>query len=229
MKSKEVLIPITNTIRIKGDLSIPKNNIGTILFAHGSGSGRKSVRNRFTAEIFREVGFTTLLVDLLTEEESQIDEANGQYRFDIPMLSQRLITSIEWLKSQNEVAFKSIGLYGASTGGAAALIAGVKKKNDIFAIVSRGGRVDLAADYAQQVSSPTLFIVGERDQAVIDLNRSVFEKIPSKKDFKIVKNAGHLFEEPGTLEEASKLSRNWFFDCISLTNNMNQRGQDGYE
>ena len=185
---------------LDGDLLIPENATGVVLFAHGSGSSRFSSRNRFVAEALRECGLGTLLIDLLMPEEQE------ELRFDIPLLARRLSEKVEWLRAQN---FK-VGLFGASTGGGAALVAAAQKPDAVRAVVSRGGRPDLAGDALPHVQAPTLLIVGGDDIPVIGMNRAAFEKLSCEKRMEIVPGASHLFEEPGTLEQVARLAREWF-------------------
>ncbi len=210
-KTKEmvVIIPI-HRAAIEGKLVIPNGAKGIILFAHGSGSGRFSPRNQYVAKVFNEARIGTLLIDLLTKEEEEIDAATGEFRFDIVLLSQRLEKATEWLKKEPATKSYALGYFGASTGAAAALIAAAKFPKDIKAVVSRGGRPDLAMEYLRKVMSPTLFIVGGSDIMVLDLNKKAIEQIHSEKRLEIVQGATHLFEEPGKLEEVAKLSANWF-------------------
>jgi predicted alpha/beta-hydrolase family hydrolase len=216
---KSVTIPI-NSIDLEGELIIPKDCLGLVIFAHGSGSSRKSPRNTFVAQILQKSGLGTLLFDLLTEKEDEV-YAN---RFNIPLLAERLKVATNWLKSQKEVKNLSakggsafggkIGYFGASTGAAAALIAAANLGQDIGAVVSRGGRPDLALDILSKVKAPTLLIVGGDDTEVIELNRLAYNALLSKKELSIVPGATHLFEEPGTLEQVAELAKNWFLKYL---------------
>jgi putative phosphoribosyl transferase len=192
--------------KLQGMLGLPEGTNGVVLFAHGSGSGRFSPRNQFVASILRERGFGTLLIDLLEERESE----DRDKVFDIDLLANRLISATEWLQLDDATRELSIGYFGASTGAAAALQAAAKLGDDIAAIVSRGGRPDLAMDYLDQVTAPTLLIVGGRDYPVIPLNQQAYEKLKAPKELVIVHGATHLFEEPGALEEVAKLAAEWF-------------------
>lgn len=192
--------------RLEGMLIVPQNAKGIILFAHGSGSGRFSPRNNFVAKVLNSGNLGTLLIDLLTKKEDEIYEN----RFNISLLTQRLIDTIQWLKKSPETKLLSIGLFGASTGAAAALEVAAKRGEEIKAVVSRGGRPDLANPVLHQVVSPTLFIVGGNDYGVIELNQEAFELLNCKKKFEIIPGATHLFEEEGTLEEVARLAKNWF-------------------
>lgn len=194
-------------IILEGILSIPKNVMGLVLFAHGSGSSRLSPRNNFVAAELQKNGIGTLLIDLLSEEE----DLDYKTRFDIELLSRRLISISEWLLENKETKKLSLGLFGASTGAAAALIASANLGSKIKAVVSRGGRPDLAGNVLPKVKAPTLLIVGGNDFTVIELNESAYEKLGSPvKKLEIVEGATHLFEEPGALEKVSKLASEWF-------------------
>jgi putative phosphoribosyl transferase len=202
---REVKIP-AGTATLDGDLRVPSRAVGLILFAHGSGSSRFSPRNRFVADVMNRAGFGTLLFDLLTERESQ-ERANV---FDIPLLADRLIFGMRWTQAQPETRDSKIGLFGASTGAAAALIAAAKLPESVGAVVSRGGRPDLAGRFLAQVEAPTLLIVGGNDREVLDLNRVAASHLRAECEIAIIPGAGHLFEEPGTLEEAARAASLWF-------------------
>jgi putative phosphoribosyl transferase len=191
-----------------GDLVIPRGARGIVLFAHGSGSSRKSPRNRFVAEMLQRAGIATLLFDLLTEREELEDEMDAHLRFDIPLLARRLSAATTWTRSQSSLRALHVGYFGASTGAAAALDAAATR-GDVAAVVSRGGRPDLALSLAR-VRTPTLLVVGGLDDEVIRLNRSAFDVLRCKKQLEIVPGATHLFEEEGTLEAAAELARDWF-------------------
>jgi dienelactone hydrolase len=214
MKEEVVVIRVTKGT-IEGNLVVPRDAKGIVLFAHGSGSGRFSPRNQYVAKVLNEAGIGTLLIDLLTKEEEEIDVATGEFRFDIGLLSQRLEVATEWLKNNPATKSLSIGYYGASTGAAAALIAATKFPKDIKTVVSRGGRPDLAMEHLQKVKVPALFIVGGRDTDVLDLNKKAMQQIPAEKKLEIVPGATHLFEEPGKLEEVAQLSAKWFLAHLS--------------
>ena len=184
----------------------PSESRGVVVFTHGSGSGRLSPRNAFVAKALQEAGLGTLLVDLLSEEEDQVYET----RFNIGLLAARVVEVTKWLMNKEEIKGKLIGYFGASTGAAAALQAAANLSSDIWAVVSRGGRPDLAAPFLSKVMAPTLLIVGERDPIVIDMNKAAYDQISSEKDLVIVPGATHLFEEAGTLEEVAELARRWF-------------------
>ena len=201
--------------KIEGNLAIPKDSRGLVIFAHGSGSGRHSPRNQHIAETLNNDGVSTLLLDLLTEEEEKVDTLTREHRFNIELLANRLTSVTDWLLKQENTKEKILGYFGASTGAAAALIAADKRPDDISAIVSRGGRVDLSLKYSplKSLNCPTLFIVGEKDKQIIEWNKKVLddhlEKVKNKK-LVIIPGAGHLFEEQGKLEEVAKKSSGWF-------------------
>lgn len=193
-----------DSITIEGELTIPEKPLGLILFAHGSGSSRFSPRNNYVAQVLQKSNLATLLVDLLTKEE----DTNYEMRFDIDLLSERLIEVTKWLKQNKETQNLKIGYFGASTGAAAAINAAAKE--NVSAVVSRGGRVDLAEQQLANIEAPTLLIVGGNDDFVLEINQLAFKKIKCEKQLSIVPNATHLFEEPGTLEEVAKLASTWF-------------------
>jgi dienelactone hydrolase len=193
---------------LEGNLSIPKNSIGVVLFAHGSGSGRMSPRNRFVASELNRHGIGTLLFDLLTRDEEYVDMQTAHLRFDIPLLSQRLVETTDWLLKSFENS--NMGYFGASTGAAAALVAAAERPNMVKAVVSRGGRPDLAGQSLGSVKCPTLLLVGGYDDVVIELNKQAMSKLKSEKKLIIIPEATHLFEEPGKLEEVARYASNWF-------------------
>lgn len=197
-------------IRLEGELKLPKGATGVVLFAHGSGSSRNSPRNQYVARVIREAGVGTLLFDLLTKQEEAIDAYTGELRFDIEFLAKRLVDATNWITTQRATQHLRIGYFGASTGAAAALIAAVELPNIVAAVVSRGGRPDLAAEALPKVKAPTLLIVGGNDDVVIGLNEKALAKISCEKELKIVPGATHLFEEPGTLEQVAHLASAWF-------------------
>lgn len=209
---------VTREVRIKsgpaelaGTLAVPDARAGIVLLAHGSGSGRLSPRNAYVAGQLQHAGVGTLLFDLLTAAEERRDMATSEHRFDIPMLARRLVDATGWVLSHEELSTRSIGYFGASTGSAAALLAAAKLGTQITAVVSRGGRPDLAGDTAlAQVTAATLLIVGGHDDVVIELNRDAFAHLRAPKDLAIVPGASHLFEEPGTLEHVARLASRWF-------------------
>jgi len=202
---KEVNISV-NGVSLPGTLALPEKARGIVLFAHGSGSSRFSPRNRFVAEVLQNAGIGTLLFDLLTPEEDQVYEN----RFDIDLITERLVKATEWLARQEEAQGSPFGYFGASTGAAAALKAAARLGERIKAVVSRGGRPDLAMAYLPQVQAPSLLIVGGLDYTVLDLNRQALEKLQAEKHLEIIPGATHLFEEPGTLEQAADTAAAWF-------------------
>jgi putative phosphoribosyl transferase len=195
---------------LEGDLSVPRGAAALILFAHGSGSSRWSPRNRKVAQILREGGLATLLIDLLTAEEEQVDLATAELRFNIGLLAERLAGAADWLRANRETSGLRIGFFGASTGAGAALVAAAARPEAAEAIVSRGGRPDLAGDALEYVRAPTLLLVGALDAPVIHLNREAFNRLHCEKRLEIIPNASHLFEEAGALEKVAQLAREWF-------------------
>jgi putative phosphoribosyl transferase len=204
-----VRVPIDDRF-LSGDLRMPLESRGIVLFAHGSGSSRHSPRNQYVAQSLERRNLATLLMDLLTPEEERIDNRTAGYRFDIPMLAERLVTIVDWLRRQKVTSALPIGLFGASTGGGAALMAAAERPDEIGAIVSRGGRPDLAGAALAKVTSPTLLIVGGLDTAVIQMNRDAMNQMRGETSLEIVGGATHLFEEPGTLDRVADLAGEWF-------------------
>jgi len=200
---------------LRGDLVIPERAIGMVLFAHGSGSSRRSPRNRYVAGVLQEGGFATLLLDLLTAAEEQVDLTTGHLRFDIELLADRLLEATDWLQREPATRSLPLGYFGASTGAGAALVAAAERPDPVAAVVSRGGRPDLAGSALERVIAPTLLIVGGDDRAVIRLNERALAKLRCEKQLSIVSGATHLFEEPGTLEKAAMLARDWFQEHLS--------------
>ena len=195
---------------LAGDLTVPDAAPGTVVFAHGSGSSRHSPRNRHVAAALHDAGLGTLLLDLLTEDEEQLDRLTAQLRFDIALLARRLVGATRWLAGQPEVAGRTVGYFGASTGGGAALVAAAEHPDGVGAVVSRGGRPDLAGDALLAVAAPTLLIVGGDDRVVLELNQRALERMTAEKDLAVVPGATHLFEEPGALDEVAGLAAGWF-------------------
>jgi putative phosphoribosyl transferase len=195
---------------LDGDLAVPENATGLVIFAHGSGSSRHSSRNRLVARELNTGGLGTLLMDLLTEAEEQVDIRTRHLRFDIEMLAGRLVQAAEWAGAERETRALTVGYFGASTGGGAALVAAANRPERIGAVVSRGGRPDLAGSALPNVTAPTLLIVGGDDDAVIGMNEEAMRAMRCEKKMEIVPGASHLFEEPGTLERVAELARNWF-------------------
>jgi dienelactone hydrolase len=199
-----------------GSLAVPRNARALVAFAHGSGSSRYSSRNRYVAEVLDRAGLATLLFDLLTAAEGEADEYSRKLRFDIPLLTRRLSGAVEWLSTRADVGALPVGLFGASTGAAAALGTAAAQPRRIAAVVSRGGRPDLAGEALPAVAAPTLLIVGGEDTVVIDLNERAARRLRCVHELRIVPGATHLFEEPGTLDQAAALARDWFLRyCIS--------------
>jgi putative phosphoribosyl transferase len=197
-------------VTLDGNLSLPDGARGIVLFAHGSGSSRLSPRNRYVARVLNEARLATLLLDLLTAQEEAIDLSTARLRFDIPLLAERLAGATDWLTRQPETQQLPIGYFGASTGAAAALVAAAQRPDVVRAVVSRGGRPDLAGPALERVRAPTLLIVGENDAPVIELNREALDRLRCDKGLVIVPGATHLFEEPGALDEVTRLARGWF-------------------
>jgi putative phosphoribosyl transferase len=195
---------------LEGELLVPLGATGVVLFAHGSGSSRHSSRNQFVARTIREAGIGTLLFDLLTREEEAVDVSTRHLRFDIGLLADRLVDATIWLKRKPDTSHLRVGYFGASTGGGAALVAAAELGEEIGAIVSRGGRPDLAGDALPKVKSPTLLIVGGLDEPVIRMNEAAFRQLRCEKELRIVPGATHLFEEPGKLEEVARHAADWF-------------------
>lgn len=197
-------------VTLEGNLLLPDAARGVVVFAHGSGSSRFSSRNRYVADVLRGAGLGTFLLDLLTREEEAIDERTRHLRFDIGLLAERLVATVEWLRDRPQTALLPIGYFGASTGGGAALVAAAQIPEQIAAVVSRGGRPDLAGPALPHVTAPTLLIVGGDDVPVIGMNREAYDQMQCERKIEIVPGASHLFEEPGTLEQVARLATDWF-------------------
>jgi putative phosphoribosyl transferase len=197
-------------VLLEGELLVPGSANGVVLFAHGSGSSRHSPRNQFVARTIREAGVGTLLFDLLTQEEETVDIRTRHLRFDIGLLAERLVDATNWIKRRPDTSHLRVGYFGSSTGGGAALVAAAAAGEEIGAVVSRGGRPDLAGDALPKVKSATLLIVGGLDYPVIKMNEDAYRQLHCEKELKIVPGATHLFEEPGTLEEVAHLAADWF-------------------
>ena len=200
----------TDSVSQEGTMAVPESARGVVLFAHGSGSSRHSPRNRYVADQLRAGGLGTLLVDLLTPNEEIIDLRTREIRFDIGLLAERLVGAIRWLDSERATHGLPVGLFGASTGGGAALVAAARLPDRVAAVVSRGGRPDLAGEALPDVQAPTLLIVGGNDDVVIDLNKRAMAQMNAPARLEIVQGATHLFEEPGALQEVASLARDWF-------------------
>jgi dienelactone hydrolase len=201
-------------VEIDGDLAVPSDAFATVVFAHGSGSGRHSPRNRHVAESFRAAGLATLLLDLLTPEEVRFDERTRALRFDIDLLSARLIDAVRWLARSPGLSPSPAGLFGSSTGAAAALVAAAHLGDGARAVVSRGGRPDLAIPVLDRVRAATLLIVGGEDREVLRLNLEAYEHLRGERDVHVVPGAGHLFEEPGALDEVTRVASEWFVETL---------------
>jgi len=199
---------------LEGDLVVPAQSTGIVVFAHGSGSSRHSPRNRQVAEMLQQSGLGTLLLDLLTPEEGAADEHTAHLRFNIDLLATRLTEAVDWLSENPATARLRIGCFGASTGAAAALVAAARRPDNVRAVVSRGGRPDLAGPALALVDAPTLLIVGGRDHTVVGLNRQAFDQLRCDKDLRIVSGATHLFEEPGALDKVAELASDWFLTYL---------------
>lgn len=205
----EIKIPVSN-VTVEGNLIVPVGAKGLVVFAHGSGSSRFSPRNEYVAREFNRASMGTLLFDLLTLKEERQDMLTGEYRFNIDLLADRLVGVTEWLKKDASSKGLALGYYGASTGAAAALMAAAKLPNDVSAVVSRGGRPDLAGQHLPDVKAPTLLLVGGWDEEVIELNKQAQSKMTNENKLVVIPGATHLFEEAGKLEEVAKLSTEWF-------------------
>lgn len=203
-------VQIGDNITLEGNLDIPENPQGVVLFVHGSGSSRYSPRNQYVARVLQEAGFATLLIDLLTAQEEEQDQYTGHLRFDIQLLSERVLGATDWLTRNPATEKLKIGYFGASTGAAAALVAAAERPLAVGAVVSRGGRPDLAGSALEKVLAPTLLIVGSKDTQVIELNRMAFSLLRCEKRIEIVEGATHLFPEPGALEKVAELASQWF-------------------
>lgn len=213
MTDREIELPDGTTL---GAFVEGEPDAGTIIFAHGSGSSRHSRRNQHVASLLQAAGMRTVLMDLLTEEEEKVDVRTREHRFDIGLLAGRVAGAIDWWRSEDPGSPRgSVGLFGASTGAAAALIAATQRRDEVGAVVSRGGRPDLAADALRSVRSPTLLIVGGRDTQVIELNERAQSHLQCEHKLEIVPGASHLFEEPGALDQVAEMAAKWFTEHIS--------------
>jgi putative phosphoribosyl transferase len=197
-------------VALDADMAVPEPATGVVLFAHGSGSSRHSPRNRYVAGELQASGLATVLADLLTPAEEQLDARTGRLRFDIGLLAARVMALTDWVTEYRPTAGLPVGLFGASTGAAAALVAAAQRPGPVAAVVSRGGRPDLAVEYLRSVVQPTLLIVGARDTAVIELNRKAMRKLQGEARLEVIAGASHLFSEPGALELVARLARDWF-------------------
>jgi pimeloyl-ACP methyl ester carboxylesterase len=207
--TQPLIIPIRDG-HIAADLRCPEHALGLVIFAHGSGSSRFSSRNRAVADFLGHHRLATLLVDLLTRDEAQVDSRTAEFRFDIPLLADRVIRATDWIGMADEFGSLPLGYFGASTGAAAALIAAAERASRVLAVVSRGGRPDLAGDALARVQAPTLLIVGGADEPVIEMNQMAMAQMQAHVDLQIVPGASHLFEEPGAMEQVMQLATDWF-------------------
>jgi putative phosphoribosyl transferase len=214
MREREVQVS-AGPVTLEGNLGIPEGAEGAVLFAHGSGSGRHSPRNRYVAKELRRAGLATLLIDLLTPEEEETDLRTSHLRFDIELLAERLVGATDWLTRNADTQGLNVGYFGASTGVGAALVAAAERPEEVGAVVSRGGRPDLARTALPRVVAPTLLIVGGDDVPVIGMNREALAQLRAEKKLEIVPGATHLFEEPGKLEEVARLAARWFTSHLS--------------
>ncbi len=212
---ERVLLVPAGLLTLAADAVVPPRPRGLVLFAHGSGSGRRSPRNRHVARALEAHGLGTVLLDLLTPDEETLDAETGHLRFDIDLLARRLLGAADWLADEPDTGGLPLGLFGASTGAAAALIAAAARPRRVGAVVSRGGRPDLAAHALTRVHAPTLLIVGGEDHPVLELNREALTRLPGPKRLAVVPGAGHLFEEPGALDEVATLAAGWFVEHLA--------------
>jgi putative phosphoribosyl transferase len=210
VRDTAVAIPCSSGERVEGDLVVPEGARALVVFAHGSGSSRHSGRNRHVAALLQQRGLATLLLDLLTVVEERVDQRTREHRFDIPLLAGRLVDATDWARREPSISPLPIGCFGASTGAAAALVAAARRPRAITAVVSRGGRPDLAGDALEAVRAPTLLIVGGRDEQVLELNRRAAALLGGPVELEIVAGATHLFEEPGALDRVGELAGTWF-------------------
>ena len=218
MENKEINIHISDDVDLKGNLNIPKKSKALVIFSHGSGSSRFSSRNRFVAQLLNKQNIATLLTDLLTEEEDK----NFENRFDIELLTERLVKVTNYVSQILDFKDLKVGYFGASTGAASAVKAATQLKNKIHAVVSRGGRPDLAGDSLSELVVPTLFLIGSLDTQVIKLNNQAFNKLKCEKEIQIIEGASHLFEEPGKLNEVAQYAIDWFQKHLVLSPELNK-------
>ncbi|MCP9207690.1 dienelactone hydrolase family protein [Streptomyces cucumeris] len=209
MRSETARIAVDDAMLV-GDLVVPEHPVGVVAFAHGSGSSRHSPRNRAVAEVLQRADLATLLFDLLTEAEERVDAITAEHRFDIPLLGRRLVGAVDWLAGHPATTGLPVGLFGASTGAAAALTAAAERPDRVRAVVSRGGRPDLAGGVLNRVGAPVLLVVGGDDHEVLALNEQAAAMLAAPHEVHVVPGATHLFEEPGTLEQAAEAARDWF-------------------
>ena len=213
LQAQTLRVPVDGTV-LNAEIAIPVEAHGMVVFAHGSGSSRHSPRNQFVARVLQQSDFGTLLMDLLTEKEEALDLQSRELRFDIGLLAKRLTSAVNWVSSQPPYKHLPIGLFGASTGAAAALVSAAERPDLVRSVVSRGGRPDLAGEALARVKAPTLLIVGGYDDAVLALNEQAKARLPGEADLKVVPRATHLFEEPGALAQVADLAGDWFWKTI---------------
>lgn len=218
INEQAVQVSTGRDIFLEGNLNIPTDARGIVLFAHGSSSSRHSPRNQFVARTLNHAGLATLVIDLLTAEEEAVDRRTRELRFDIALLAERLVGAVDWLTKQNDTRALNIGLFGASTGAAAALMAAALRSSLVSAVVSRGGRPDLAGVALSQVQAPTLLIVGGADKTVIELNKQALQHLQNIHRLELIPGASHLFEEPGTMEQVAQMAREWFVKFLVKAN-----------
>lgn len=219
---REIEIPM-GSLRLEGRLTIPSRSDGIVLFVHGSGSSRHSTRNKFVADVLNQSRHATLLFDLLTQEEEEEERDSRHLRFDISLLAERLVHATDWVIDHPDTRDLKLGYFGASTGAAAALVAAASRPKEVYAVVSRGGRPDLAGIALSHVRAPTLLIVGGADSLVIPLNEEAFSRLSCVRDIQIVPGATHLFEEPGALDKVSHLASNWFDSYLRIQKHPSSR------
>ena len=215
MATIQIRVPVSG-VELQGELALPAKAPGLVLFAHGSGSSRRSPRNQYVAGVLRQAGLGTLLFDLLTPEEEEAEALTRHLRFNIGLLARRLVAVTRWAMDQATIADMSVGFFGASTGAAAALVVAAELGESVAAVVSRGGRPDLAGDALESVRAPTLLIVGGEDRVVIQLNQEAYSRLRREKALRIVPGASHLFEEPGALEIVAKMATEWFSEHFAV-------------
>ncbi|QPP05033.1 hydrolase [Streptomyces bathyalis] len=223
MISETVSVAVPGSVELPGDMEVPPSPRGVVLFVHGSGSSRHSPRNRAVAEDLRRQGWATLLTDLLSEEEERTDAVTGQYRFDIALLAERTVASVDWLSKYPVTEALPVHLFGASTGAAAALVAAAARSGPIVSVVSRGGRPDLAGDTLERVNVPVLMLVGGHDEQVLQLNQDAAQHLHPEHRIHIIPGATHLFEEPGALKQVAAAAHEWFLHAAETQLNRNNQ------
>ena len=205
---------VTDDAILEGFLGEPEGSRGLVIFAHGSGSSRLSPRNRYVADVLQDGGMGTLLFGLLTEGEEELDDTTEELRFDVDLLTERLVAGIDWVSGRAETRSLNMGCFGSGPGAAAALGAAARRADRVAAVVSRSGRPDLAPQPPEEISTPTLLIVGGRDHTVLERNLGVLERLPGEKRLQVIRGATHLFEQPGALEKVAELAREWFVEHL---------------